>query len=426
MKLSDRIIIALIALTSCFYAGAQQSTTPYSMYGYGILNDNATSMQRQMGGIGYAMSAGRQVNAMNPASYATIDSLTFLWDIGADLMFDHRSEVNSAGVKNKSNGIGGGLDYITMQFPIGSHMGASVGLTPYSSVGYTFGDRINHGTLSNQGTGGITQAYAGVSGRIKRFSIGANVSYNFGNIINDVYAYTADSHTSCFEHVMQVRDWNVTIGAQYRQPLDRFSVITLGLVYSPKKSMHGKTWVAYWSDIDVNNTPADTVGKMKIGGNYYQPNTIGAGINYTRMRQSKLMVEADMTWQDWSKARFSPLRDEEGQIVFDGQQFNNRLKIALGGEYVPKLRGNYIQRTAYRLGAFYNRDYLNINGNQVRDFGLSCGVGLPTIEGKTLINIGFEWRHRQASPQHLIAENYYNITLGLNFNELWFWQRKIK
>ena len=52
--------------------------TPYSKYGYGILNDQATSAQRSMGGVGYAMASGRQVNVMNPASYAAIDSITFL------------------------------------------------------------------------------------------------------------------------------------------------------------------------------------------------------------------------------------------------------------------------------------------------------------------------------------------------------------
>ncbi len=38
-----------------------------------------------MGGVGYAMNSGRQINVMNPASYAAIDSLTFLFDLGADV-----------------------------------------------------------------------------------------------------------------------------------------------------------------------------------------------------------------------------------------------------------------------------------------------------------------------------------------------------
>ncbi len=45
--------------------------------------------------------------------------------------------------------------------------------------------------------------------------------------------------------------------------------------------------------------------------------------------------------------------------------------------------------------------------------------------GKTMINIGFEWRHRQAYPQALLTENHFTVTLGINFNEMWFFQRRI-
>ena len=61
---------------------AQNTMSPYSKYGYGMLSDNASASQRAMGGVGYAMSSGRQINVMNPASYASIDSLTFLFDMG--------------------------------------------------------------------------------------------------------------------------------------------------------------------------------------------------------------------------------------------------------------------------------------------------------------------------------------------------------
>ncbi len=72
-----------ILLASAFVAAATatasaQTSSPYSMYGYGIIGDRATSLQKQMGGVGYAMNSGRQINVMNPASYAAIDSLTFL------------------------------------------------------------------------------------------------------------------------------------------------------------------------------------------------------------------------------------------------------------------------------------------------------------------------------------------------------------
>ena len=424
MNISKHILLPALILLTAIPALAQNTTSPYSMYGYGLLRDRATSTQRQMGSIGYAMQSGRQINAMNPASYAAIDSLTMLWDIGASLSFNNRSESLADGGRNHASGTGGGLDYLQMQFPIGKHMGASIGLVPYSSVGYSFGDEVMHGTLSNQGTGGITQAYIGFAGRYKGFSLGANISYDFGNVINDVYAYTAESHQTLFEHVMQVRDFDVTIGAQYRQPINRHSAITLGVTYTPKKSLHGKTWAAFW-DVTAD-TKADTVGYSSVSGKYYRPTAIGAGLNFTHTRASHFMVEADFSWQNWAKAPYPALRDELGQVVVNAQNFNDRLRFALGAEYVPRLRGSYLKRIAYRLGGGYTRDYLTIDGNNLRQYSLSCGFGFPTIEGKTIINLGFEWIHRQASPQALIKENYFNITLGLNFNELWFFQRKIK
>lgn len=420
----NRILAAIVlALTTVCAMQAQTTTSPYSMYGYGVLRDGATSMQRQMGGIGYALQSGRQINVMNPASYASVDSLTFLWDIGADMCMNWRKDITAGGVAEKGHGVGGGLDYITMQFPLSKYMGMSVGLVPYSSVGYSFGDEIMHGSLSNQGTGGISQLYAGVAGKYKGFSLGANVSYDFGNVINDTYAY-AGGHQTLFESVMQVRDFNVTLGAQYTARLSRFDHLTFGVTYTPKKSLHGKTWAAYW-DITAESA-ADTVGYTSLAGKYYRPTAVGAGVNYTRERTSRIMVEADFSWQNWSKAGYPALTDESGKEVVLSQQFNDRMRFALGGEFVPRVRGNYLQRIAYRLGANYARDYIKIGDNSLREFTLSCGFGFPTIEGKTVVNLGFEWMRRQASPNTLVKEDYFNITLGLNFNELWFFKRKIK
>ena len=118
--------------------------------------------------------------------------------------------------------------------------------------------------------------------------------------------------------------------------------------------------------------------------------------------------------------------NEPGRVVFDGMNFKNRSRWSAGAEFVPRVRGNYGQRISYRIGGFYTHDYLHILGNSLREYGVSAGVGLPTPEGKTMINVGVEWRRRQAYPATLISENYFNFTLGVNFNELWFWKRKIK
>lgn len=411
-------MLCLLSLGNFAYA---QNNRQYSMYGYGLLNDRATSMQRQMGSIGYAMHSGRQINVMNPASYAAVDSLTFLFDMGADMTVLWQQEDGK-----KETSFGGGLDYITMQFPIWKYIGASIGLVPYSYVGYAFGSKIQHGAMTNQGEGGINQAYIGIAGTYAGFSIGANVAYSFGNIINDVFSSPETSGQTLFEHVMQIRDWDFVIGAQYSHSITRDETINLGLTFSPKKSIHGQTWATIQET--THDSKADTVAYMNMGGNYFTPLSIGAGVGISHERVSRWMIEFDVTYQEWSKAKYSPLYAlaDPDNLVFQGMNFNNRTRFALGGEFVPKIRGNYMQRVAYRAGLYYNNDYLNIQGNKIKEFGVTAGLGFNTPEGKTMINLGFEWKHRKATPNSLITENFFNITVGVNFNELWFWQRKIR
>lgn len=391
---------------------AQNSTmTPYSRYGYGILSDNATSAQRAMGGVGYAMNSGRQINVMNPASYAAIDSLTFLFDMGLDFT-NLWSKENGTSESN----FGGGLDYITMQFPIGKYMGASVGILPFSSVGYSFGNRIDNGADSRQGSGSINQLYLGLGGNpLKGLYIGANIGYLFGSTVNDVYAYTITGSTSLFEREMKVRDWHIDIGLQYTLDINPRNRLTLGVVYSPKKDLHGETFGVYY-DTDLDSKP-DTVGFTKLNGSYSLPETWGAGINYEW--DKRLMAEVDFTYQPWAKAKFAPLED------FESTRFADRWKIGAGLQFTPNTRGNYGQRIQYRLGAFYNHDYLMIKDNNIREYGASLGFGLPVPGFKTVINLGFEYRYRQAHPDPLIKETYFNITLGINFNEMWFRKNKI-
>ncbi len=299
----------------------------------------------------------------------------------------------------------------------------SIGIVPWTQVGYSFGDDIKYGARQNQGTGGITEAYAGVSGKVGGFSVGVNVSYNFGTIQNDVYATPATSTQSLFEQVMKIRDWNIVAGVQYKQPINRYNSVTIGATYSPKKSFHGNTWLTI-QDLTSDSRP-DTVASTSMKGKYYSPQSFGFGLAYTHEKVHRIIAEFDFSLQQWSDAKFSSLYDAAGQEVFAGMKFSDRLRFAIGGEYTHNVRGSYFERMPWRLGAFYTDDYLNINGNRMKEVGVSLGTGFTAPGGKTMINLGLEWRHRQTSPVNLLSENYFNIMLGVNFNEVWFFKRKI-
>ncbi|MDE6333514.1 MAG: hypothetical protein K2L77_02595, partial [Muribaculaceae bacterium] len=91
----------------------------------------------------------------------------------------------------------------------------------------------------------------------------------------------------------------------------------------------------------------------------------------------------------------------------------------------PASRGSYFKCIQYRAGISYDRDYIIVRQNNVREYTASVGLGLPVPGFKTLINVGVEWKQRQATPDALIKENYLNITLGINFNEIWFRKSRI-
>lgn len=402
--------MSVIALT----AMAQNTViTPYSRYGYGILSDNASSMQRSMGGVGYAMNSGRQINVMNPASYAAMDSLTFLFDMGVDV-----TSLWSKEYDKREQQFGGGLDYITLQVPIMKRLGASVGLLPYSSVGYSFGNKIDNGSETRTGDGSLNQLYLGVGGSpFKGFGVGVNVAYLFGTTSNVLYGITDGGSTTVFQRSMKVRDWRIDIGAQYSFMPTRDDRLTFGVVYSPKKDMHGDVYGVYY-DSSASGAVPDTInlGDTKMNGRYSTPETWGAGISWSRRT---FQLEADFTYQPWSKAKFGKLEH------FETTDFADRYRAAFGGQWQPDARGGYFRRIAYRIGAYWNRDYLKVMGNNVRDLGLTVGFGLPVPGFKSQLNIGIEYRNRRATPQKLIEENYLNVTIGINFNEMWFRKAKI-
>jgi len=413
MKIYKTISVLLLVMAmGCGVAQAQIVTTPYSKMAYGMLNDNVSSIQRSMGGVGYAMRGGRIVNVMNPASYADVDSLTFLWDVGIDL-----SNLWSKEEDNKGYNFGAGLDYLTGHFKVAKGLGASFGLLPYSTVGYSYGGDITGGNEMRSGNGGLNQLFLGVGYQpVKNLNVGVNFAYLFGSTVNTTLI--TSTSTSYFTRNMKVRDWNAQVGVQYTLPLFKNrDHLTVGATFQPKKSFHGHAW---GTSYDTQDSKVDTIGYTSMKGKYEQPYSIGVGLSYTMDR--RLTLEADYTFQKWSNAKYSPI----GGIETQSLRFDDRWKLALGLQYTPNKRGSYFGAMSFRAGAFFNHDYMMFDESKLRDYGLSVGVGLPAPNSKTTINLGVEWRHREATPVSLISENYLNITIGVNFNELWFWKSRIR
>lgn len=404
-KYNFSAILSAVAALICLTFTAATAQTPYSQYGYGTLDDNATGTQRAIGGAGIGMRNNLQINVMNPASYTSIDSLTFMFDFSADYKASWYEENGTS-----TEGQGGGLNYILMQFPLGKRVAACAGLTPLTHVQYTYGNYISNGSYTRIGEGGISQAFAGVAYEPWDWvSLGVNFGYIFGDIQNAVEVNPENADAGTYYKILTVSDFRFQAGLQLMHTFAKKHDVTLGFVYTLGKPVLG-TAAAFATNSDTTN--------LNMKGYYSMPHGFGTGISY--VYDKRLTAAVDVRYDLWERAKFfNPNTDSY-------EQMSNRLKIAAGLEFRPKLLStSYFDYIRYRIGGYYEQSYIMVGGNHVNEYGISCGFGFPFRSDKSMLNIGLEYSHRNGSPNKLLNEDHLSVIVSITFNEMWFWQRKL-
>ena len=66
---------------------------------------------------------------------------------------------------------------------------------------------------------------------------------------------------------------------------------------------------------------------------------------------------------------------------------------------------------------------INLNGQDINEFGISFGVGIPVGRLFSNVNVGFEIGKRGTTDFGLIQENFFNTFISLSFNDRWFDKR---
>ena len=180
------ILLLLSGFCMTLRADDNGVNSPFSRYGMGLLSRQGQGFNTGMAGLAYGMRDGRELNFKNPASYTAIDSLTFLFDAGVTLQNGNFDAGNvSSNIKDAT------FDYVSMGFRLNRFFGMSLGVMPFSNVGYeiaTAGDIFDAGSMgevyptnSYSGSGGTHQLYGGVAfAPVRPLSIGVNVSYFWG------------------------------------------------------------------------------------------------------------------------------------------------------------------------------------------------------------------------------------------------------
>lgn len=416
--------VLLAGIGSVAFAQADVDS-PYSLFGVGQVRDKAMNARlKGMACAANAMYGIGMINAENPASYAKIDSLAFLFDAG---LYFKSSTFSTSSLSERS--ANASFDYLSLAFGFTSWWKTALGVQPYSTAGYKvvvdgYDPVIGGYATRFKGSGGLNQAFWGHAFKLgKHFSVGANVHYVFGNTQNETTLYFPDSlymigsrrsndfmvSSFMFDYGLlfdtQVgNDMQLSVGVTYTQPVKLKGNQTL---YIRSIEEDSDSDLEYVIDTLVNTTERSWI---------QMPQGFGVGVALQKNQQWTLA--ADFNWNQWS--RFA--REGVSEALQDSWN------AAVGFEYTPSHSNisGYFRKVTYRFGGFYENGFLSLNGHSINRLGVTLGMSLPLPRTLSKVDLALEAGQYGTREAGLIQERYIKMNVGVAVFEHWFMKRKYR
>ncbi len=416
------LMTLMVFLPTFIYSQFNNNTTsPFSRFGLGDLQPYSFGRTSAMGGTAFGSRNASHINIANPASLTSLDSLSFLFEFGMNGKFSgYRNSIGGLSTNDVN------FRYFAMAFRISDRIGSALSLTPYSDMGYDV--QVNQvintaGTASYayQGGGSLSRATWSLAIEpIKNISLGSNLYYYFGTLTRTSlvsFPEAQDAYSLQRYEQIRLRDFGLNFGLQIHLPINKTDGIAFGATLENKPkftSFHSDITQKYLSSGTA--TSIDTISFLdEVKADLQMPLTYGLGFSF--YRTNKLELNIDYFHQTWSKAIFFGNTDP---ILTDLNRY------AFGMEYIPErysIRSAF-RRIAYRAGARYEKSYVLINDQPLKDFGISFGCGLPVYRSNSTINLSAELGTRGNKKINLVRENYFKFNLEVTLYDLWFIKRR--
>ena len=411
-----RIIIILALSLFLQQANAQDaSPSPYSFFGLGDPSFKGTVENIGMGGLRfYADSIHYSIN--NPASLGRLKFVSLSLGIGNKFV----------NISDKTDNLwqsSHGISYFSIGIPIGKKYRIGFGLLPVSSSGYKIINKNDQGTYTYEGKGGNTRLFlAGAYNINKNLSIGAEYQYYFGYfdhvnhwIPSDVFTYTKENNRIDFTGSA------FKLSANYHHPLANKHFVDFGVNYrmsSAYKATYKRQVQLVTASLSGGEETVEIINEADQTGNINYPDQLDLGAGYGE--KNKWFLGAEYSYIGLK--RFSNPFYDKGLV-----SYKDASVIRMGGTWTPQFNSitNYWKRVTYRAGFNYKNTGMNIRNEDITDFGITFGLGLPAIRGISKMNIGIEAGQRGRITDNLVKEKYINLHINLSLNDIWFIKRKI-
>lgn len=409
-------------------SGQKMVNSPYSRFGPGVIEPQGSLKSLSMGGAGIAMRDPLTINFLNPASYSRLDTNSFVFDFGIEYRANMLSSEDKTHYSDDIN-----FHHLAMAFPITKWLGFATGIIPYSNGYYNlvntvseeddaYNPLIGEYENSHKGNGSYNNFFAGLGlNPLKNLSIGVNFTYLFGNIERDnILLFTDDNRqfNNISSEKIRLYGFNFDYGIQYETELKNDYYAALGISYSLKKA-YSSEYKKIFTRYAPYSGPDYAVDTLSLEHNddasIELPEELGFGLSFGK--RDVFLISADYIITKWGKVSFP---DHEKYLT-------NSSALKLGAQYIPDKNANYnyLNRVEYRLGGHISNSHLVLNGERLKEFGITFGTGLPLNRTRSRINLYFGYLNRRGSFENgLHSENSFTVGMSLNFYDYWFIKKK--
>lgn len=88
-------------------------------------------------------------------------------------------------------------------------------------------------------------------------------------------------------------------------------------------------------------------------------------------------------------------------------------------DYKNVFGGTFWEQVILRCGLSFEQTQFVVNKNNIDQFSVHAGIGLPVGIGNFL-DLSFEYGVRGEAVQNQFKESFYKAAVSINFGELWF------
>ncbi len=412
MKIYPALAIIIFFLTVPEVQAQDGSPSPYSFFGLGDTDFKGTVENLSMANI-YNYTDSIHYNINTPASLSQLKYVNL--NIGMSNKFTYASDITDETWMSAHN-----ISYFSLSLPVAKKMGVGIGILPVNSSNFKSYFEDDLGTYTFSGSGGNTRAFLATGYQVtKNLSLGVEYQYYFGYLSHENYwvptdnviTYTKENNTVDFDGS------SVKLSGLFTKDFTKDHYVNASVNYQLPTTFDA----SYNRIIRIIGTGEETVNSIlddEQNASIDYPASFDAGLGYGQKNKWYAGIQYD--YKDLEGFR-NPYYDPSYI------KYKTAYSYKIGGMYTPEYNSitKYYKRITYRAGAYYKNTGMNLYDEDITDFGITFGLGLPAIKGISNMNIGFEVGQRGKITENLVKEQYINLHISISLNDKWFIKRKI-